>query len=186
MQFSIQAIDAFVGEYSSVDLSWHLEVTEAEAAIKIQNACFRIDFNFQWNIHGWFEVKAKFPLLPNFALHHRCLKFKLEWVNSSQKWGSKWDMSAQIMRMIKFEFSKLICTQMCTISHMHTNVQNLSAFTVESSTKEILYRQHFLVGKKHFAADVCSLLWAFFRIQFIPHTTQKAVDWFSIKSVPQA
>ena len=74
-QFSIWSSDALVGEYSSVDLSWHQEVVLTFEGDQVKAICLCQD-----KYEGAFSERREFWIpLPNSTLHHRCLKSKLEW-----------------------------------------------------------------------------------------------------------
>ena len=74
-QFSICSSDAFVREYSSVDLSWHQEVVLTFEGDQVKAICLCQD-----KYEGAFSERREFWIpLPNSTLHHRCLKSKLEW-----------------------------------------------------------------------------------------------------------
>ena len=74
-QFSIWSSDAFVGDYSSVDLSWHQEVVLTFEGDQVKAICLCQD-----KYEGAFSERREFWIpLPNSTLHHRCLKSKLEW-----------------------------------------------------------------------------------------------------------
>ena len=74
-QFSIWSSDAFVGDYSSVDLSWHQGVVLTFEGDQVKAICLCQD-----KYEGAFSERREFWIpLPNSTLHHRCLKSKLEW-----------------------------------------------------------------------------------------------------------